>query len=298
MTAMRVTHQMAQRTSLANLQTNLAAMAKLQAQASSLKRIEKASDDPAATAQALRLRSEQRAVEQFDRNAQDGVSWLNTIDTALTTSSSYLIRVRDLTVQGANTGTMNSQTREAIATELEGLRDSLLAQANTTYLGRSVFAGNSSAGFAFEPDGAGGYAYSGGQGEVTRRLADATTVRVDGDGASAFGVGDESLFALIDTIAADLRNGGQINVHLAALDGHRDNVLKEAATIGARTNQVTATQRANTDRAMTLRGDISALEDVDLPATLIDLQAQEVAYKAALGATGRVLQPTLLDYLR
>lgn len=298
MTINRVTHQMAQRTSLANLQTNLSAMAKLQAQASSLKRIEKASDDPAATAQTLRLRSEQRAITQYDRNAQDGVSWLNTIDTALTTTASYLLRVRDLTVQGANTGAMNGTSREAIATELEGLRDSLLGQANTTYLGRSVFAGNSSAGYAFQADDDGGYVFSGGQGQVARRIGDETTVRVDSDGAAVFGSGDGSLFALIDTIAADLRSGGQINVHLSALDGHRDNILKEAATIGARTNQVTATQRAITDRALTVKGDISALEDVDLPSTLIDLQAQEVAYKAALGATGRVLQPTLLDYLR
>lgn len=293
----RVTHQMSQRTSLANLQKNLAAMAKLQGQASSLKRIEKASDDPAATAQSLRLRSEQRAVSQFDRNAQDGVSWLNTIDTALITSASYVLRARDLIVQGAN-GSTSEIAREAIASELEGLRDSLLAQGNTTYLGRSVFAGNSDAGSAFAADGAGAYSYNGGAGSVERRIGAETTVRVDGDGAAVFGEGAQSLFALLDTVAADLRANNPISSHITSLDGHRDNILNEAASIGARTNQVTATQRANTDRSMTLRGDISALEDVDLPSTLIDLQAQEIAYQAALGATGRVLQPTLMDYIR
>lgn len=298
MTINRVTHQMTQRSSLANLQTNLAAMSKLQAQASSLKRIEKASDDPSATAQSLRLRSEQRAVSQFDRNAQDGVSWLNTIDTALTTSASYLLRARDLTVRGSNGGTMSEIAREAVASELEGLRDSLLAQANTTYLGRSVFAGNSNAPSAFVADGAGDYAYNGGQGTVERRIADETTVRVDGNGAAVFGQGADSVFALLDTIAADLRAGRPVSGHLETLDTHRDNILTEAASVGARTNQVTATQRANTDRALTLKGDISAIEDVDLPSTLIDLQAQEVAYKAALAATSRALAPSLLDFLR
>lgn len=297
MTINRVTHQMSQRTSLANLQKNLSAMSKLQAQASSLKRIEKASDDPASTAQALRLRSEQRAVSQFDRNAQDGVSWLNTIDTALTTSASYVLRARDLIVQGAN-GATSEIAREAIASELEGLRDSLLAQGNTSYLGRSVFAGNSDADAAFEADGAGGYTFNGGQGSVERRIAAETTVRVDADGGAVFGSGADSLFALLDTVAADLRAGNPISSHITTLDARRDDILTAAAGIGARTNQLTATQRANTDRAMTIRGDISALEDVDLPATLIDLQAQEVAYQAALGAAGRVLQPTLLDYLR
>ena len=37
---------------------------------------------------------------------------------------------------------------------------------------------------------------------------------------------------------------------------------------------------------------------LDLPRTIVDLQMQEVAYKAALGATARVVQPSLLDFLR
>lgn len=300
MTINRVTHQMSQRSSLANLQTNLAAMAKLQGQASSLKRIERASDDPAATAQALRLRSEQRAVAQYDRNAQDGLSWLNTVDTALITTSEYLRRARDLVVSGGN-GANGATAREALASELEGLRDSLLAQANTTFLGRSVFAGNSDAGAAFVADPAadGGYAYQGGAGQtVQRRIADETTVRVDGDGAAAFGTGADSVFALLDRVAADLRAGADVSGYLVDVDARLDAVLTEAATIGARTNQVTATQSANLSRTMTLKSDISGLEDIDLAATLIDLQAQEVAYKASLAATSRVLQPTLLDYLR
>ena len=49
---------------------------------------------------------------------------------------------------------------------------------------------------------------------------------------------------------------------------------------------------------VTLKGQISAVEDVDLAEVIMDLQSQEVAYKAALGATSRVLQPSLLDFLR
>lgn len=293
----RVTHQMTQRSTLANMQSNLAELSKLQDQASSLKRIQKASDDPAGTAQALRLRSEQRASAQYDRNMQDGVSWLNTIDSALTTTSGYLRRARDLTVQGSNTA-IGAVSREAIATELEGVRDSLLAQANTTYLGRNVFAGNSNAPVAVGPGADGPYTYAGGVGQVERRVAEATTIRVDADGAKVFGSGDASVFALLDTIAAELRAGGNIGPRLAELDVHLTGVLTAAATIGARTNQMEAMQQANTSRALTLKTDISAVEDVDLAETIVNLQAQEVAYRAALGAAGKVLQPTLLDYLR
>jgi flagellar hook-associated protein 3 FlgL len=47
-----------------------------------------------------------------------------------------------------------------------------------------------------------------------------------------------------------------------------------------------------------LTGQLGAVEDADLAASIVELQMQEVAYKAALGATSRVLQPTLMDFLR
>ena len=43
---------------------------------------------------------------------------------------------------------------------------------------------------------------------------------------------------------------------------------------------------------------LAEVENIDLPKTIVELQMQEVAYKAALGATARVVQPSLLDFLR
>jgi len=197
----RVTHQSAQRTSLANLQANLTKMATLQAQASSGKVINKASDDPAKAAEAMALRKEQRATDQYARNTQDGLSWLTTVDTAITSSVNFMQRARDLVVQGANTGSLGREGREAIAVELEGIRDALLGQANTTYIGRSVFAGSSN-GPAFAADGPATPTF----GPVERRIGADTTVRVDADGTAVYGSGATSVFALLDDVAARLRD--------------------------------------------------------------------------------------------
>lgn len=43
---------------------------------------------------------------------------------------------------------------------------------------------------------------------------------------------------------------------------------------------------------------LAEVESVDLPGTLVEMQMQEVAYQAALGATAKVIQPSLLDFLR
>lgn len=49
---------------------------------------------------------------------------------------------------------------------------------------------------------------------------------------------------------------------------------------------------------MALRGSLAQVENIDLPKTIVELQMQQVAYQAALGATAKVIQPTLLDFLR
>ena len=305
----RVTHQTVQKSSLANLQLNLSKMADLQGRMSGGKVITKPSDDPGGTANALQLRSEKRAAEQYARNIDDGTGWLTTVDSALQTSLASLRKARDLTVQGANSGTMNALTREAIATELEGIRDSLLAQANTSYLGRSVFAGTSSAAAAFT-DASGVPPYEPaptGAGTVERRIAPDTTVRVDADGAAIFGVGawdaggpgtGGSVFALIDTIASELRSGGDVGGRLTDIDTRMTAMLGELADVGARAGTLDAAKSANEKTVMDLKGMISAVEDIDLAEVIVELQTQEISYQAALGATSRVLQPSLMDFLR
>ena len=110
----RMTTSTMMRSAQRNLQSNMVELAKLQEQATSLKAIGRPSDDPAGTADALNVRAAQRAVDQYVRNANDGDGWLTTIDSALTSTNSLLNRIRDLTVQGANDGSM-SQTAKPCA---------------------------------------------------------------------------------------------------------------------------------------------------------------------------------------
>jgi flagellar hook-associated protein 3 FlgL len=292
----RVTQQTVQRTTLANLQMNLGRMSDLQGRMSGGKVITKPSDDPSGTGQAMQVRAERRAAEQHARNADDGAGWLSTVDGALQTSVSALRRARDLTVQGANDGSMSATAREAIAVEIEGIRDALLDQANTRYNGRTVFAGTSNAGEAFV---AGTYAWSGTPGDtVERRLGPEQTVRVDQDGAAAFGSGATSAFALLDQIAADLRSGTNVNPRLTEIDTRMTAMLGELAGVGARHNQVMDAQSGLKKTTMDLTSQLSGIEDIDLAEIIVELQMQEVAYQGALGATARVLQPSLMEFLR
>ncbi|HKG50530.1 MAG TPA: flagellar hook-associated protein FlgL, partial [Actinomycetales bacterium] len=226
--------------SLANVQASLNRTAKLQEQMSSGKLLNRPSDSPTGTVTSLSLRSQISAQEQYAANAQDGAAWLGTLDTALQSVGSALQRVRDLTVQAANTGTLDVNARQAMAAEITTLRDGLTGLANTTYLGRPVFGGTTAGGRAFDPTT---YAYVGDSGTVTRRVDDRTQVSVGSDGAAVFGSGASSVFAFLDTLAADVvSNPSALALDLTALDGRMGTVLNALTDVGVRTNQVEQAQ--------------------------------------------------------
>ncbi|HSP76114.1 MAG TPA: flagellin [Cryobacterium sp.] len=294
----RVTTQTQMRSAQTNLQANLARMAQLQEQATSLKAIARPSDDPARAADSLSVRAEQRAVTQYARNADNGGGWLTTAGTALSEATDLLNQVRDLTVQGANDGALSPLAKEAIAARLDGLSQNLLAQANAGYLGRSVFAGNSDAGVAFRAD----FTFTGtATASVDRRVGIDTTVRVDADGAAIFGstaANPVSIFALIGTIADDLRTGTNVGAHLAAVDSRMKTVLTAQTDVGVRQAQIQKVGEALVQHKGNLEAQRAGIEDVDLGQAILDLKLQEVTYQAALSVTARVLQPTLMDFLR
>lgn len=296
----RITHSTIQRSTLANLQLNMTAAAKLQTQMSSGRKISVPSDDPAGTHDLLRLRADQRATTQFARNAADGDAWLATVDTAMVESLSILRNARDLAVR-AGSGALNADAREAIAAEVDARRDELLQQANATYGGRSVFAGTS-ADAAFSADTSTTpttYGYSGTGTPVTRQVGPDATVRVDADGAAVFGTGAASAFAVLDELAAAIRGGApDMSAGIDAIDSRLSAMLGQVASVGARQNQVDNAQDVLAQTGVTLAEQRSGIEDIDLAEVILQVQTQEVAYKSALGAAAKVLQPSLMDFLR
>ena len=94
-------------------------------------RINKAGDDAAGLAISEKMKSQIGGLTQAKRNAQDGISLVQTAEGALNETHSILERMRDLTVQGAN-GTLTSTDRGSINKELNALHQELTRIATTT----------------------------------------------------------------------------------------------------------------------------------------------------------------------
>jgi flagellar hook-associated protein 3 FlgL len=281
---------------LANLQKNISRGGQLQEQLSSGKSINRPSDSPTGAVASMQLRGDQRSFEQYARNADDGVGWLAAQDTTLTDSLTRVNRVRDLTVQGLSSGATSPESREALAVEIDNIKEGLIGLANTKYLDRPVFGGTTTGGMAYDSTGA----YVGDGGQVTRTVGSNAKVRVDTNGPEAFGAGAGQLFTVLQGLSDSLRANDvqSLGDGLTKLDTTTEGMKSKLADVGARYNRMTQMKETATDRILTLKTQLSDVEDVDLPQTIMEMQLQETAYQAALAATAKVIQPSLIDFLR
>jgi flagellar hook-associated protein 3 FlgL len=298
----RITQRAVAQTALQGLNRNLADLGKLQEQLTSGKVVSKPSDSPTGVNRSMQIRKDQAATEQQARNISDAQSWMETTDTALTTMLAQVRKVRDLTVQAANDGAMTGSSRTAIATEVAALRESLLGLANENVDGRPVFGGITSGSQAYRTDGTWvgvGSADGTGVVPINRRISNDEQVRIDVTGPEAFGPAGDDLFALVGRIAGNVTGDpAALDADLADLDVAIDRLLTATSTVGARAARVETAAQVNTDRQLSLAKQLTAVEDVDLPKTIMTLQMQQVTYQAALQATAQVIQPSLVDFLR
>ncbi|MEV5001575.1 flagellar hook-associated protein FlgL [Nocardioides sp. LML1-1-1.1] len=292
----RVTQRMMTQSSLANLQLGLGRLARVQEQLSTGRVINRPSDNPTGTTASMRLRSSVADQAQYSRNAQDGIGWLTQVDSALDSVTTAVKRARDLALQGANASASGSVAREALATEVDGIKAELLSRANTKYLDSPVFGGVTAGNQAYDASGA----YVGTLGDVNRRVADGVLVKVDVDGPSVFGNGATSAFAELDALSTALRAGDQTGISNAinTLNSRIDTVTSARTAAGTRYQRLEQADQTASDAKISLDNQLSTIENADLAQTTVELKLQEVAYQAALGATSRVMQPSLLDFLR
>jgi flagellar hook-associated protein 3 FlgL len=159
-----------------------------------------------------------------------------------------------------------------------------------------VFGGLTGGTKAYDDSGA----FVGQVGEVKRTVAKDVKVAVNADGPAVFGTDGSNLFDSLDKLATALRAGdtAEIGNQLAALDTAQQRITAAVSDAGTRYNRVERAVSAASSAVFDLTTSLSDIEEVDLAKATISLSAQEVAYKAALSATARLVQPSLADFLR
>ena len=130
--ALRINTNIAAMNSYRNLSVTDDQMSKSLEKLSSGFRINRAADDAAGLAISEGLRSQVSGLKVATRNAQDGISVVQTAEGALSETHSILQRMRDLSVQASNEGGLNDEAKKAIQSEVTQLKNELGRIADTT----------------------------------------------------------------------------------------------------------------------------------------------------------------------
>lgn len=265
---MRVTQQMLHQNSVRHMNQNLSRFEKTNSQVSTGKAIERPSDNPNGVSKAMSMKSTIAANEQYGRNTDEAKLWLDETDQTISSMTNVMHRVRELALQGSN-DTLNVEDREIVASEIEELTTLMNQFSATKVNGQDLFGAAK-----FFP------------------ISDALNIKVNASSAEVLG----DTITVLGNLTAAVRVGSGID--LDAIDSGMDRMLAAQADIGARTNRVDATESRVKDHTFDLKSLVSKIEDVDYAEAIIRLKSEESIYQASLSASSKIIQTSLMDFLR
>jgi flagellar hook-associated protein 3 FlgL len=300
---MRITQSMLASNSLRHLSNSYLKMGKYQDQLSTGKKITKPSDDPVVAMKGMFYRSDLTGVEQYKRNLSEVHLWMDNSEAGLEQANSALQRIRELVVQGQN-GTLSPTDRQAVAVEVEQLKQDLVKTANTQVAGRYIFHGTDVL-KAPVADGNPPVVAT----NITN-LAQLKTInnyqvevskgvylKANVNPGNAF---SQELFTTVDNIQKALANNTPSNLDslLGELDNEMSKMSSERSDLGARSNRLDMVETRIDQQEVLANQVLSDNEDADIEKVIMDMTTQESVHRAALSVGSRIIQPTLMDFLR
>ncbi len=301
---MRVTQNMLATRLLNNMRANLDRLSRAQEQASTAKRINRASDDPAGTSLVLQLLDQRDALKAYQRATDAAQDGLNTAAAPLERVTEILEQAKEVALRGRSD--IMADTRAALADEMNQLLEELVTEANTRVGDRYVFGGTQSisAPFTAIRDASGritGVAANplGITGAVNAEVAEGVIVQTNLPGDRAF-TANTDLFANL----IDLRDGlasndsGRITTGINQVASGLSQINAASGALGAAIQRLDAVRERNRDMLIQVEAWRSRTQDADIAEVATQVQQLTNTYQASLLTGAKALQVSLMDYLR
>ncbi|WP_429085486.1 flagellar hook-associated protein FlgL [Brassicibacter mesophilus] len=314
MNILRITNNMLVRNMMGNLNKNKRRMDKLQKQYQSGKLFQLPSDNPIGVSKSLKLYTDKSKIEQYKTNLRDAIAWMNTTEDALTQIGEVMKRTFELTEKAAN-GTYSEEDLQAISAEMKELRNQVIQAANTTHAGRHVFTGYKTDETLLDKDG--NYVVDLENTEISNyNVGVSENIAVNTIGIKVFGVGaaenydaanvnsgDKAYVVqlfddIITALDSDPPDTDVIRGSMNKVEDILENSLAVRAEIGAKTNRLEMTQNRLESDDVNFTRLLSENEDADMAEVIMNFKMAESVYLASMSAGSRIIQPSLVDFLR
>lgn len=299
-------------------------MEQLQAQSSTMKRINTPSDDPIAAAKLLEIRTEKVNLDQFNSNAKFALTMLENADQAIGSLADIIVRAKELAMNQSSSPSASEASRIGVAEEVEQLRNQSIAIGNRRMGDRFLFGGYKTHMPPVDDSGV----YHGDRGEIRIEIAKDVSVPINIIGIEAFNtvplsspdfrrslsseeqqqegesvsatMNNVNVFDELESFRVSLLTGDIEGVRntLDRFDDLHQTLLSLRSRIGSRIQGIEAASLSNEKSQITSASLSSNLEDADMADVASRLAQEEVVFRSALASAKKLIQPSLLDFLR
>ena len=304
---MRVTQSMLSNNMLLNLNNSYTKMSKLQNQINSGSKITRPSDDPVVAVKGMGYRRDLGKVEQFTRNMGEVNNWLDTSDESLNQVGEQMKRVRELVIQASN-DTNTPDERAKAKAEIDQIRLQIQDVANTKVGDRYIFSGTKTG----QPLFINGALNNGNINaeEVKIEVYEGIEMKVNTPGMDLFKSVDDmmgKISGLLDPNRVPLATSDEISSTLGGFTSTsttddittmHNKILETQADVGARQNRVEMMENRLAIREISVTKQLSDNEDVDYSKAITEMVTSESIHQAALSVGAKIIQQTLVDFIR
>ena len=297
---MRVTPKITVSNFIRNIHQQAGDILKAQEQIATHKRINRISDDPIGMGRVLGYRSNIAAIEQYEENIDQGISRLEFNEITLDLASDLVLTAKRVAEEYSGLETTAEQ-KQLAADQIKDLYDQLISLGNSKFNNNYIFSGHATDTPPFAPDGS----YNGDDGQVRLMVGDNVEITFDADGSNIFGAnGGVDLFGELQNLITGLENpdavagSAQIKATVSPLYNARQQINNRRSEYAPALYRLQFTDEYWANLKPKVQGSLANTEQTDIAKTVLEMTNLQVAYETTLATAARIIQPSLMDFLR
>ena len=324
---MRITNASMVRSHLYDTQNNLTNMSKINQQISTGKVINTVSDDPHKAIKIMNINNEIKYTEKYNYNIDESVGWMNTTDGALDNVGNLLGEIKETILKVGN-GTYSQNEMKSLNEDMNEKIKQLADTLNSTHGGKYLFGGSSVDDAPItvieNPDGTVKLEFSKDKNGQTIPNTDDLKADISSGINIDYNIsvgeilnikdGNGNTVNLLDeinnvsTLMNDIANGDEqtaakaketlLNDTKGKIDTLFDHVVNERTSLGVRVSTAEKIKELNDEDILNIQDVLSKTQDTDVVEKFIELKSAEMIYQASIQVGAKLIQPTILDYIR
>ena len=258
------------------------------------------SDNPVGLVSSLGLRNSLSRLEQYQRNMDMGKIWLDLSSTAIEQAGKVAQQAQAIALN-LQDGTQSAEMRSTLANAVGLLLDQAVSLGNTQLAGKYIFAGYNTNTQPFTKAQIGGsdvVQYNGDSHDFQIQVGPQESLEIGKNGQGLFI--DSNFFDSLIRLKEAIENNDPAAMQQEAtrLQGVEDFFSAQVSDIGIRQSRILEKQDILKGLKLNFQNQIDDLENADMVQAILEVKERQNAYEVALAASSKIMEVSLLDYLR